>query len=272
MKIGVCAPANRLDPAKAAKVSALVSRDYPGVDLVVHPQCFLDDGAHFAGPDDARAAAFLELANDPGIDAIWFARGGYGSNRILHTVLPQLTDAARRKTYLGYSDIGFVLGALYAAKIGHPVHGPMVSDIARGGGAAAVARSLDWLVKKDRQGFEPGLDDRPAAAFNLSILTTLIGTPWLPDLTDHVLIVEEVSEALYRVDRMLFQLAHATQLKGIAGVRMGRVTDIQPNVPAWRGDVDTMIRRWCAEGGFAYLGPADIAHDAANKIVPFGIA
>ncbi|PMZ85171.1 LD-carboxypeptidase, partial [Pseudomonas sp. FW306-2-11AD] len=88
-----------------------------------------------------------------------------------------------------------------------------------GDGGAAFARSLLWLAKKDRSVLEPGLDGRPAAAFNLAILTALIGTPWLPDLTDHVLIVEEVSEPLYRVDRMLFTMAHATQLKGLAGVR-----------------------------------------------------
>ncbi|MEO5866950.1 MAG: LD-carboxypeptidase [Sphingomonas sp.] len=274
MKIGVCAPANRIDPGTAAKAAAFVAVAYPQVDLIVHPQCFREDGGHFAGPDEARAAAFLELANDPGIDAIWFARGGYGSNRILHTVIPQLNVAARAKSYVGYSDMGFMLGALYAAKIGHPVHGPMMIDIGhRIGGDVTVARSLDWLVKRGRAGLEPSLDGkRPAAAFNLSILTTLIGTQWLPDLTDHVLMIEDVSEPLYRIDRMLFQMAHATQLKGIAGVRMGRVTEVPPNEPTWQGTPVEMVARWCAEVGVPFFGPADIAHDGDNKVVPFGIA
>ena len=64
--------------------------------MVVHPQCFLEAG-HFAGTDAERAAAFLEFANDPGFDAIWFARGGYGSNRILDSVMSQLNAAARAK-------------------------------------------------------------------------------------------------------------------------------------------------------------------------------
>ena len=272
MKIGVCAPANRLDPATAVKAQAFVAMTLPGVELVVHPQCFLDNGSHFAGPDDARAAAFVELANDPSIDAIWFARGGYGSNRILPVVLPQLNAAARAKSYVGYSDMGFLLGALYAARIGHPVHGPMVIDLNRAGGDLTVTRTLDWLIRKDRKGLEPSLDGRPTAAFNLSILAALIGTPYLPDLTDHVLMIEEVSEPLYRVDQMLFSMAHATQLKGVAGIRLGRVTDVKPNTPAWSGTPAEMILRWCAEMGVPFLGPADIAHDAGNKIVPFGVS
>jgi muramoyltetrapeptide carboxypeptidase len=57
----------------------------------------------------------------------------------------------------------------------------------------------------------------------------MIGTKWLPDLTDHVLMIEEVDEPLYRIDRMLFQMAHATQLKGIAGVRLGAVSEVKDN-------------------------------------------
>ena len=272
MKIGVCAPANRLNPAEAAAAEAYVAIAYPEVELAVHPQCFIDDGSHFAGTDEQRAAAFLELANDPGIDAIWFARGGYGSNRILHTILPQLNNAARAKSYVGYSDMGFMLGALYAARVGHPVHGPMMIDIGHQGGDLTINRSLAWLTGRDRRGLEPSLDGKPAAAFNLSILTSLIGSQWLPDLTDHVLMIEEVSEPLYRVDRMMFEMAHATQLKGIAGVRLGRISEIKPNTPPWQGTPEEMVTRWCGEMGVPYLGPADIGHDADNKVVPFGVA
>ena len=275
MKIGVVAPARGIDEALAARALGLTAVAMPAVDLVFHPQCFLSDG-HFAGPDATRAAAFVEMANDPAIDAIWFARGGYGSNRILHGAIPLLGEAARRKTYLGYSDMGFLLGALYAAKIGRPVHGPMVADVTRSDGGTAFARSLRWLLHKDRSVLDPGLDaafkGRPAAAFNLAILTALTGTPWLPDLTDHVLLIEDVSEPLYRIDRMLFTMAHATQLKGLAGVRLGQVRDIQPNDPPWGETLETMIVRWCGEMGVPYLGRAAIEHGKDNMVVPFGLA
>jgi muramoyltetrapeptide carboxypeptidase len=271
LRIGIVAPASRGKREAMAPASAFAAVAYPQADLIFSPQCWEEDG-HFAGSDDARAAAFVAMANDPAIDAIWFLRGGYGSNRLLTRVMPALGEAARTKTYLGYSDMGFLLAALYARGIGRPVHGPMVSDIRRRGGDAAVARSLGWLVASDRQGLEPGLDERPAAAFNLSILGALIGTPWLPDLADHVLLVEEVSEALYNVDRLLFHMAHATQLKGIAGVRLGAVSDVHANDPPWGETLEVMIARWCGEMGVPYLGRALIGHSADNHLVPFGVA
>jgi muramoyltetrapeptide carboxypeptidase len=272
MRIGVVAPARPIPTLAAQRAAAFAAITQPDVDLVFHPQCFIADASNLAGSDDERAAAFLQFANDPAIDALWFARGGYGSNRILTRILPQLGPAARKKAYLGYSDMGFVLGALYARRIGRPAHGPMVTDIGRPGGDATIARALGWLARRDRQGLEPALGDRPAAAFNLSILCALIGTPWLPDLTDHVLLIEEVGEPLYRIDRMLFQLAHATQLRGIAGVRLGAVTDVVANDTPWAETPEQMVRRWCAETGHPYLGMAEVGHTATNTVVPFGIA
>ena len=270
MRIGVLALASRATDAAVAPVTAFAAAAFPEVELVFHPDCFATDG-HFAGSDAARAAAFVGYANDPALDAIWFLRGGYGSNRILDMAFPRLGAAARRKSYCGYSDMGFILGALYARRIGRPVHGPMVSDINRTGGEETVARTLGWLARGDRRGLEPGLDGRPAAAFNLSILGALIGTQWLPDLADHVLIVEDVSEPLYNIDRLLWHMAHATQLKGIAGVRLGAVSDVQPNTPPWGETLDYMMVRWCRDMAVPYLGRAEIGHSQSNHVVPFGV-
>ena len=111
MKIGVVAPASRLEPATAARVSALASSVYAQrAEIIFHPQCFLSSG-HFAGDDDVRAKAFLEFANDEGFSALWFARGGYGSGRIAGNVLGGLSAAAKKKIYFGYSDGAFLLAA-----------------------------------------------------------------------------------------------------------------------------------------------------------------
>jgi muramoyltetrapeptide carboxypeptidase len=275
MRIGIVATASRGNREAMAPASAFAAIAYPEADLVFHPQCWAADG-HFAGSDEERAAAFLDMANDPAIDAIWFLRGGYGSNRLLARVMPLLGPAARGKAYLGYSDVGFLLAALYARRIGRVAHGPMVGDVRRQGGDATIARSLGWLVRGERAGLEPGLETgpggRPAAAFNLSILGALIGTPWLPDLADHVLLVEEVSEPLYNVDRLLFHMAHATQLKGVAGVRLGAVSAVKANDPPWGETLEAMIERWCGEMNVPYLGRALIGHTADNHVVPFGVA
>src|SRR3546814_5834125 len=74
--------------------------------------------SHFAGSDGGRADALVELANDPAVDALWIARGGWGAARIVDMVLPRLNRAAHGKSYMGYSDAGTLLAALYARGIG----------------------------------------------------------------------------------------------------------------------------------------------------------
>ena len=149
-------------------------------ELVIHPQCFLTDG-HFAGPDAARLAALREVMADPAVDAVWFARGGYGSNRIAEAALADLPDAARGKLYMGYSDAGFLLAGLHKAGL-EVAWGPMPQDVLRDGGDTAVHRALNWLVLRDRSALEPQLQP-PAMAFNLTVLSNLLGTPLEPDFT-----------------------------------------------------------------------------------------
>jgi len=270
VRIAVTAPSCRLPEAAAERVRALAAAEFPEVELVFHPQCFLSDG-HFAGPDAARADAFVECANDPGFDALWFARGGYGSNRALAGILPRLTDAAKAKTYLGYSDAGFLLGALYAAGIGMVAHGPMPGDINRPGGESAVRRALGWLAMRDPASVEPSVaGGPPAAAFNLTILSHLLGTPWAPDLSGHVLMLEEVGEYMYRIDRALFHVTSDPMIRRVAGLKLGRCSDIPENDPDFVRREREVAAEWCARAGIAWLGEADIGHDIDNKVVPFG--
>jgi muramoyltetrapeptide carboxypeptidase len=267
--IGIVAPASRLDPALAAAVAALAAGQDPPPQLFFHPQCFLSSG-HFAGDDAARTRAFLDVANDPNFDALWIGRGGYGSCRIAQTVLAGLNAAARRKLYLGYSDAGFLLAGLYRQGC-RVAHGPMPADILREGGEAAVKRALSWLIHADRTALEASLEPGlKAAAFNMIVFSQLLGTPLEPDLTDHVLMLEEVSEHLYRIDRTMFHIASTPSLQRVSGIRLGRVGDILPNDPVFAEDEEAIVRRWCETAGIAYLGRADIGHDAENKVVPFG--
>lgn len=272
VRIGIVAPGSRIDAALAERVRALAAQRHGGrAELSFHPQCFLASG-HFAGDDAARAEAFLEFANDPGIDAVWIARGGYGSCRIVPRVLERLAPAATGKTYLGYSDAGSLLAALYGRGLTGVAHGPMPADILRENGEVAVGRALAWLVDRDPSALEPSFDGTaPAAAFNLTILSHLLGTPFEPDFANHVLMIEEVSEPLYRIDRALCQVTRNPAIRKAAGLRLGRVSAVPPNDPDFGQTPEKIVRHWCADSGIAYLGRADIGHDIANKIVPFGV-
>jgi muramoyltetrapeptide carboxypeptidase len=272
LKIGVVAPASRMSADVAARVPAVAERLFPDrtPEIVFHPQCFASHG-HFAGDDDTRARAFLDVANDESYDAVWFARGGYGSCRMAEAVIGGLTDASRRKTYLGYSDAGALLAALYRAGFAAVAHGPVAQDILRDGGEAAVGRALTWMVDRAPAALEPTANGATkTAAFNMTVLSQLLGTPLQPDLSGHVLMLEEVGEAMYRIDRSLFHITSNAAIRQVAGIMLGRCSAITPNDPEFGMNEEEVSRHWCARSGIPWLGRADIGHDIDNKIVPFG--
>lgn len=270
MRIGVVAPSSRFSAETAARVSEIAAAACPRAELVFHPNSFLSHN-HFAGTDEARLEAVVAFGNDPAFDAIWFARGGYGACRIAEAAVARLGPRARDKAWLGYSDAGFLLAGLYRAGFPRLAHGPMPQDAVREGGAEAVARALAWLVEEDRAALEPELVDGPHAAFNLTVLSTLLGTPLEPDLAGHVLLLEEVAEHSYRTDRAMFHVTSAPLAEGLAGIRLGRCRDVPENDPPFGEGEEAIARFWCERARIPFLGLADIGHDSANKVVPFGL-
>ena len=266
MKIAVVAPSCTLKREAAEKVEAL-ARERGDCELVIHPQCFSSDG-HFAGSDGERLAALRETMADPSVGAIWFARGGYGSNRIAEAAAADLPAAARSKLYMGYSDAGFLHAAFHNA--GLDVYwGPMPQDVLRDGGEAAAGRALDWLVRRELSALEPDIRP-PAMAFNLTVLAMLLGTPLEPDLSGADLMIEEVSEQHYRIDRLMFRVTSSANVRRVGRIRLGRVGDIPSNEPAFGRDERAIVEDWCARSGIPFGGSAEIGHDSANRVVPFG--
>lgn len=268
MRIAVVAPSCSLNREAADLIHAIAGRR-GDCEIFIHAQCFLSDG-HFAGPDPARLEALREVMADETIDAVWFARGGYGSNRIAEAALADLPPAARRKTYMGYSDAGFLLAGFH--KLGLEVAwGPMPQDILRDGGEAAVHRALDWLVRRDPAALEPALQ-MPAMAFNLTVLSALLGTVLEPDFTGIDLLIEDISEQHYRIDRTMFHVTASASVRRVSRLRLGRVAEIPSNDPDFGRDECAIVEEWCGRSGIVYGGRADIGHDAGNRVVPFGLA
>jgi muramoyltetrapeptide carboxypeptidase len=265
MKIAVVAPSCTLTRQAADRLEALV-RERGDCELAIHPQCFLSDG-HFAGPDEARLLALREVMADPSVDAVWFARGGYGSNRIAEAAVADLPDAARSKVYVGYSDAGFLHGAFHKAGL-DVAWGPMPTDFHRADGEAAVTRALDWMIRRDPSTLEPALQ-QPAMAFNLTVLAALLGTVLEPDFTGVDLLIEDVSEHHYRIDRTMFHVTANPNVRRVARLRLGRVGDIPENDPDFGRDELAIVQEWCARSGIPFGGRADIGHDVLNRVVPF---
>ncbi|MEZ5939080.1 MAG: LD-carboxypeptidase [Hyphomonadaceae bacterium] len=270
-RIGCPAPGRALARCTADAAVALADRLYGGrVELVFPEQCFASCG-HFAGDDRTRANAVVDLANDPAIDAIWFARGGYGACRIAEDVIARLSPSALAKPWLGYSDAGFILAALQRAGARKAAHGPMPVDLVREDGDRAAARGLAWLLDGDPGALEGGLDEgRPALAFNLTVLSQLLGTPIEPDFAGRVLLVEDVGEYMYRIDRYFFHVTANANVRRCAGLRLGRCSAVPKNDPDFGQTEEQVARYWCQRSGVPFLGCADIGHDVDNRVVPFG--
>ncbi len=266
MRIAVVAPSNTLTRECAERVESLVTAR-GDCEVSFHPQCFASHG-HFAGTDEQRLGALREAMADDAVDAIWFARGGYGSNRIAEAAALEPPEAARSKLFMGYSDTGFLLAAFHKAGLA-VAHGPMPQDIVRDGGEAAVNRALDWLVHRDPGAVEARLR-APAMAFNLTVLSNLLGTVLEPDFAGVELLIEEVSEHLYRIDRLMFHVSSDPNVRRAARLRLGRASDIPANDPEFHHGEEAIVAEWCERSGIEMGRPADIGHDSANMVVPFG--
>ncbi|HCK83361.1 MAG TPA: LD-carboxypeptidase, partial [Hyphomonadaceae bacterium] len=191
--------------------------------------------------------------------------------RMAEAALSSLNENARAKTYLGYSDAGALLGGLYAKGFKHIAHGPMPVDVIRPGGDAAVRRALAWLIDRAPESVELGvMFDGRSAAFNIMVLHSILGTSLEPDLSGHVLMLEDVGEYLYRIDRALFAITSSPNVRQVKGIKLGRLSDVPENDKPFGASEEEVAKYWCARAGIAYLGRCDVGHDAENKVVPFG--
>ena len=145
----------------------------------------------------------------------------------------------------------------------------MPSDVLRDGGEAAVTRALDWIVQRSDSALEGGLEG-PSMAFNLTVLSNFLGTSLEPDFSGVDLLIEDLSEQLYRIDRTMFHVAGSEAIRTVRRIRLGRVSDILENEPEFESEPEAVVRDWCARAGISFGGAADIGHDPANRVVPFG--
>jgi muramoyltetrapeptide carboxypeptidase len=93
-----------------------------------------------------------------------------------------------------------------------------------------------------------------------------------PEFTGVDLMIEEVSEHLYRIDRTMFHVASSPNVRKAARLRLGRVSDVLPNDSDFGRDETAIVKDWCARFGIRFGGTAEIGHDAANRVVPFPFA
>ena len=212
--IAVIAPAGPAQPEHVAKVAPLLLSF--GYRCMLYPGCAQNIG-YLAGPDAQRLADLHAAFENPEVQAILCLRGGYGSARLLDGINTALVQR-QAKLLIGYSDITALHALLNRASI-MCLHAPMLtSDLVRDGHEADAEALFTMLREGLRVGHTmqpaldpeglciPGLAEGRLVGGNLTLVTTLLGTPWACPVKDSILLLEDVNEEPYRVDRLLNHL------------------------------------------------------------------
>jgi muramoyltetrapeptide carboxypeptidase len=222
--LGVVVPASPFDPGLFDKGLARIRE--MGFSTVLADGVFDRDG-YLAGSDARRAAQIHRFFEDPAVSGIICARGGYGSLRLLSRID---FDLVRKhpKPFVGFSDASVLLSAFYRNCGLACFHGPMVVSLGRGEktSADALVSALTGQEKICiRAGtgavVSPGTATGPVIGGNLTVLCHLLGTPFAPGFAGHILFLEDVGEAPYRIDRTLTQMRMAGALEGVRAVALG---------------------------------------------------
>ena len=272
-RVAVVAPAGPLD--REAMEAGL--RILAGRYKVEWDPSLLSRSRYLAGDDARRGAELAAALADPAVRAVVAARGGYGAMRILPRLWPRGNGGppgeSPVKMLVGFSDITALHAALQAT--GHvSIHGPVVTQLATqppGIVERFFAILEDATVPPSPVSGTPmvgGVVEGPLLGGNLSIVTRLLGTPWLPDLTGAVLLLEDVGERPYRIDRMWTHLRLAGVFEQVRGFALGDFTDCEDADGSFtlRDVLYDLVR----ETGLPCVGFLPIGHDAINVPVPLG--
>ena len=199
----------------------------------VYREDIVSEHLDFAGTHERREREFLDALHDPEARAIWAVRGGYGATFLLpHLDAAEIRKA--RKWLIGFSDIT-VLHAAWARAGVASLHGPIGTFLARWR-PEAVRETVEYLSGQSQHSLYgtpyqgKGHVSGVAVGGNLALLTSLVGTHFMPDWHGGVLVIEDVEEAPYRLERYLLQLQQAGMFAGVQAVLVGQFTDCDGSV------------------------------------------
>lgn len=226
----------------------------------------------FAGPDAERSRCLREAIESPHKD-LWMSRGGYGCIRTLQT--SQAADGTfegnRRSTLWGFSD-GTALLAAWDRRGWPAWHAPPISQLPRLDDLSRASLELAWKTGQAPPiaGLKvevPGQARGPIGGGNLAVLTSLIGTPWAADLRDRIVLLEDVGEAPYAIDRMLTQLILSGSLRGALGFIIGQFTGLSERSTT---EASRVIRERLMPLGLPMVSGLPVGHETENVPLPFG--
>lgn len=268
-KIGIVAPGGPVIREELQSgIHFLESRGY---SISTGPHLYAQKG-YLAGDDENRLQDLHMMFQDPEVKAVLCARGGYGTLRLLDRIDYSLIRD-NPKIVAGYSDITALLLALYKMNGLATIHGPLVKDLTKNENRNMTA-FLELVTSDDpmeldlnettclRQGRAVG----PLLGGNLTLISHLVGTPYMPSLSGAILFIEDRGESLYRVDRMLTHLHLSGILKDLAGLVSGQFEDRGDAV-----DIGPLLMERTSEREIPVVTGLPLGHGDLNQPLPVGL-
>lgn len=266
-KIGIVATGKKIS-AKDIKLAEAILQSW-GLTVETGPAMFSDHHQYLAGSDEERARDFQIMLDKKEIKAIVCARGGYGTTRIIDR-LDFSTFQKHPKSIVGFSDVTALHMKLL--KMGfESIHGIMPILF----GKPEFNESLESL-KQILFGFDfsihaktslfnkPGKSTGMIVGGNLSLIVDSLGTSTEPDLSGKILIIEEVDEYFYKIDRMLTQLKRSGKLAGLSGLVIGHMSDLDDTSPGFGETVEEIVADKVKEYNYPLAFNFPIGHAHPN--------
>ena len=265
--VAVIAPASAFDRASFENGLAIIGARY---DLRYQPAIF-ERRRYLAGSDGRRLAELSDALLDPAIEAVFCARGGYGSARLLGQL--GTLELPAPKPLVGFSDITALHFWLQSRGI-MSIHGPVLTQL--GQLPAESRQRLFGLLEsstpaaplRGSEAYVPGVAEGPLLGGTLSVVTRLLGTPYLPSLEGAILLLEDVGERPYRLDRMWMHLDLAGVLRQVRGIALGSFTNCEEKDADY--SAADVLRELAVATGLPCVAGFPIGHGAVNEPVPLG--
>ena len=229
---------------------------------------------YLAGTDEQRAADLNKALRDETIDAIWCVRGGYGAMRLLRDI-DFAALKANPRPLIGFSDITALHAAIHSECGIVSFHGPTargeLTEFSRDSLLRAVEAQVDPCGEAaSARVLRPGKARGRLAGGNLALIASLMGTPWSVDFDGAILIIEDIDEAVYRVDRMMRQLLLAGALGQCAAIVAGDFRPPAGETSEGNRSVDEVIAEAAEEAGIPCLAGAPFGHIDDQWTIPLG--
>lgn len=272
--VAIAAPARKISKTEIAPAEELLRQ--AGFNVYYDERLFAEEH-QFAGKDDIRAAYFQDLLDNPNVKAIWCARGGYGSVRIIDK-LDFSTFVKNPKWIAGYSDVTVFHSHIHRNYNIATLHATMPINVRENQYDTDANRTFVAALKGERLQYEIPAHPfnrlqevcAPVVGGNISMIYSLLGSPSDADTAGKILLIEDLDEYLYHIDRMMANIERNGKLQNLAALVVGHLSDMHDNTIPFGKNAEEIVAEHAAQYDFPLFFNFPAGHLPDNRAIRMG--